>query len=114
MADRHFTIQTAPRGTNTIKRTAPTNVVRDHIQARLTGTSLSIGVTVTTILERRQSVFRRLSMSLGSRKSSMLPLSNQSRPNTYRMESDNEYGFRPHHVQPKVLEVLMNRLKDKT
>ncbi len=44
----------------------------------------------------------------------MRPLSNHPRPNTYRMESDNEYRFRPCRVQPKVLEVLMNRLKDKT
>jgi len=51
---------------------------------------------------------------MGRRKSSMRPLSNQPRPNTYRMESDNEYRFRPCRVQPKVLEVVMDELKDKT
>jgi hypothetical protein len=118
MADRRFTIQTEPRGTNTTKTTAPTNVVRDDLQAPVAGTgpSLAIAATAaaTTIPERRQSVFRRLSMSMGSRKSSMLPLPNQLRPNTYRMEPDNEYRFRPYRVQPKVLEVLADRLKDKT
>jgi hypothetical protein len=115
MADRRFTIQTEPRGTNT-KTTGPTNVVRDDIQTQLTGTGPSYAIAATaaatTIPERRQSVFRRLSM--GSRKSSMLTLPNQPRPNTYRMEPDNEYRFRPYRVQPKVLEVLIDRLKDKT
>jgi len=118
MADRRFTITTEPRGTNTMKTTPPTNVVRDDIQAPLTGTGPSSAIAATaaatTIPERRQSVFRRLSMSMGSRKSSMLPLPHQPRPNTFRMEPDNEYRFRPYRVQPKVLEVLMDRLKDKT
>jgi hypothetical protein len=118
MADRRFTITTEPRGTNTMKTTPPANVVRDDIQAPLTGTGPSSAIAATaaatTIPERRQSVFRRLSMSMGSRKSSMLPLPHQPRPNTYRMEPDNEYRFRPYRVQPKVLEVLMDRLKDKT
>ncbi|CAF2070766.1 unnamed protein product, partial [Rotaria magnacalcarata] len=30
------------------------------------------------------------------------------------MEPDNEYRFRPYRVQPKVLEVLIDRLKDET
>jgi hypothetical protein len=118
MADRRFTIQTDPRATNTMKATTQTNVVRDDIQAPMTGTGPSLAIAAaaaaTTVPERRQSVFRRLSMSMGSRKSSMLPLSNQPRPNTYRLEPDNEYRFRPYRVQPKVLEVLMDRLKDKT
>lgn len=118
MADRRFTIQTEARGANTIKTTPPNNVVRDDIQAPMTATgpSLAIAATAaaTVIPERRQSVFRRLSMSMGSRKSSMMPQPNQPRPNTYRMEPDNEYRFRPYRVQPKVLEVLMDRLKDKT
>jgi len=117
MADRRFTIQTDPRGTNTVKTTTSPNVVRDDIQAQLTGTAPSLAAAAaavaTTGPERRQSVFRRLSMSMGSRKSSMMPLPNQPRPNTYRMEPDNEYRFRPYRVQPKVLEVLMDRLKDK-
>jgi len=118
MADRRFTIQTEPRGTNTMKTNQPTNVVRDDIQAPLTATgpSLAIAATAaaTAVPERRQSVFRRLSMSMGSRKSSMMPLPNHPRPNTYRMEPENEYRFRPYRVQPKILEVLIDRLKDKT
>jgi len=117
MADRRFTIQTEPRGVNTMKTIPPTNV-RDDIQASLTGTGPSSAIAATaaatTIPERRQSVFRRLSMSMGSRKSSMLPQSNQPRPNTYRLEPDKEYRFRPYRVQPKVLEILADRLKDKT
>lgn len=118
MADRRFTIQTEPRGVNTIKTNAPTNVVRDDIQAPLTATSPAMAIAAaaaaTNVPERRQSVFRRLSMTMGSRKSSMMPFPNQPRPNTYRMEPDNDYRFRPYRVQPKVLEVLMDRLKDKT
>ncbi len=48
---------------------------------------------------------------MGRTKSSMLPVSNQTLPNKYRMEPDNEYHFRRYCVQPKVLEVLMDRLK---
>lgn len=118
MADRRFTIQTDPRAANTTKTTTNSNVIRDDIQASLAGTAPSIAIAAaaaaTTVPERRQSVFRRLSMSMGSRKSSMLPQPNQPRPNTYRMEPDNEYRFRPYRVQPKVLEVLVDRLKDKT
>lgn len=118
MADRRFTIQTEPRGVNTIKTTPPINVVRDDIQAPVpantAAAAIAAAAAATNVPERRQSVFRRLSMSMGSRKSSMMPLPNQLRPNTYRIEPDNEYRFRPYRVQPKVLEVLMDRLKDKT
>jgi len=48
-------------------------------------------------------------MSMGSRKSLVFPLSNQPRPNTYRLEPDNEYYSRPYRVQPKVLSVLIDR-----
>ena len=81
MADRRFTIQTEPRGVNTMKTTAPSNVVRDDLQAPLTnsGPSLAIAATAaaTVVPERRpsQAFYRRLSMSMGaSRKSSMFPL----------------------------------------
>jgi hypothetical protein len=118
MADRRFTIQTEPRGMNTMKTAPLNNTVRDDIQAQLTNNAPSLAIAATaaatTVSERRQSVFRRLSMSMGSRKSSMMALPNQPRPNTFRMEPDNEYRFRPYRVQPKVLEVLMDRLKDKT
>ena len=118
MADRRFTIQTEPRGVNTMKTAPLNNTVRDDIQAQLTNAAPSLAIAATAaataVPERRQSVFRRLSMSMGSRKSSMMALPNQPRPNTYRMEPDNEYRFRPYRVQPKVLEVLMDRLKDKT
>jgi hypothetical protein len=49
-------------------------------------------------------------MSMGSRKSLMFPLSNQLRPNTYCLEPDNEYYFRPYLAQPKVLSVSIDRL----
>ncbi|CAF3621416.1 unnamed protein product [Rotaria sordida] len=120
MADRRTNIPTEPYGTMTTKATAPTHSVRDEIHASVTGSGPSASIAAaaaaaaTIIPERRQSVFRRLSMSMGSRKSSMLPLPNQPRPNTYRMEPDNEYRFRPYRVQPKVLEILIDRLKDKT
>jgi hypothetical protein len=39
MADRCFTIHSEPRGSNTMKTIPPRNVVRDDIQAHLTGTS---------------------------------------------------------------------------
>jgi hypothetical protein len=121
MTDRRFTIQTEPRGINTMKTTTSTNTVRDDIQAQLTSPNPSMAIAATaaatTVSERRpsQSVFRRLSMSMGTgRKSSMFPLPNQPRPNTYRMEPDNEYRFRPYRIQAKILEVLVEELKDET
>lgn len=115
MAERRFTIQTETRAMNTIKTGSST--VRDDIQAQLTSTNASMAIAAaaaaTVIPERRQSVFRRLSMSMGSRKSSMMPFSNQPRPNTYRMEPENDYRFRPYRIQPKVLEILVDQLKDK-
>lgn len=115
MAERRFTIQTETRAMNTIKTGSST--VRDDIQAQLTSTNASMAIAAaaaaTVIPERRQSVFRRLSMSMGSRKSSMMPFSNQLRPNTYRMEPENDYRFRPYRIQPKVLEILVDQLKDK-
>jgi len=59
-ADCRFAIQTEPCGTNIMKRTGPTNVVRDEIQAQLTSTGPSLAITATTIPERHESVFRRL------------------------------------------------------
>ncbi|CAF0958662.1 unnamed protein product [Rotaria magnacalcarata] len=114
MTDRRFTIQTDPRGSNALKTTAPSNVARDDIQAQLTNNGPSSGNAGGTG-ERRpsQAFFRRLSMSLGSnRKASMFPTSSQPRPNTYRMEPDNEYRFRPYKLQAKVLEVLAEQMKD--
>ena len=121
MSDRRFTIQTEPRGVNTMKSTAPTNTARDDIQAPMTGAGPSSAIAATAaataITERRpsQAFFRRLSMSMGtSRKSSMFPLPNQPRPNTYRMEPDDEYRFRPYKVQAKILEELVEQMKDQT
>ncbi|CAF2656275.1 unnamed protein product [Rotaria sp. Silwood2] len=116
MADRRTNVPTEPHGTVTMKTTAPIHSARDEIHTSVTGPSASVATATatTTIPERRQSVFRRLSMSMGSRKSSMMALPNHPRPNTYRMEPDNEYRFRPYRVQPKVLEVLIDLLKDKT
>ena len=39
-------------------------------------------------------------------------LGNQARPNTYRMEPDNEYRFRPYRIQPKILEIVIEQMKD--
>ncbi len=123
MADRRFTIQTEPRGMNTVKTSAP-NAARDDIQAPTTGigpsSAIAATAAATTIPERRSSqsqpnVFRRLSMSMGAgRKSSMFLSPNQPRPNTYRMEPDNEYRFRPYKLQAKIQEVLVEQLKGQT
>ncbi len=56
-ADCCFAIQTEPGGTNIMKAIAPTNVVRDDIQAHLTDTGPSLAKAATTVPERRQSVF---------------------------------------------------------
>ncbi|CAF3301282.1 unnamed protein product [Rotaria socialis] len=114
MADRRFTIQADPRGFNAAKTTAPSNAARDDIQSQFPNAGPSSG-NAGGAGERRpsQAFFRRLSMSLGSnRKSSMFPTSNQPRPNTYRMEPDNEYRFRPYKLQAKVLEELAEQMKD--
>jgi hypothetical protein len=119
MTDRRFTIQTEPRGVNTMKTQTSTNTARDDLQAPLMGSgpSLAIAATAaaTAVPERRPSqvFFRRLSMS-NSRKSSMFLPPNQPRPNTYRMEPDNEYRFRPYKLQAKILEVLVEKMKDET
>ena len=115
MADRRFTIQNEPRAATTIKTTPPTPSTRVDVHASVTGIGPSpASAAPIAVSDRRQSVFRRLSMSMGSRKSSMFLAPSQPRPNTYRIEPDNEYRFRPYRVQPKVLEVLVDRLKDKT
>lgn len=120
MNDRRFTIQSETRGMNTMKTAPTTNTIRDDMQAPLTGTGTSLAIAAaaaaTAVSERRpsQAFFRTSSIPMNnSRKSSMFFPPNQPRPNTYRMEPDNEYRFRPYRVQPKVLEVLMDRLKDK-
>ncbi|CAF5101142.1 unnamed protein product, partial [Rotaria magnacalcarata] len=115
MAARRSNMPTEPHGIVTMK---PTYSVREEAYAPVIGTGPSasqVGAANTGNPDRRQSVFRRLSMSMNvnSRKSSMLPQPN-NRPNTFRMEPDNEYRFRPYRVQPKVLEVLIDRLKDET
>ncbi|CAF0789801.1 unnamed protein product [Didymodactylos carnosus] len=132
MAERRFTIQSDPRGILTGDTTNPL-ITRDDTQTKKTGTAGGLqmpgtgttqgtvaGSAVGTISDsqqqpqlRRQSVFRRLSMSMGSRKSSMNLLPTTIRPNTFRMEPENEYRFRPYRVQPKVMEILIEQLKDK-
>jgi tctex1 domain-containing protein 2 len=121
MADRRFTVQTEPRGTNTGKPTisnnnarddakAPSNVGISSIANSTTGASMQAAERNTSI-----SVFRRLSMSMGnSRKSSMSLMPNQVRPNTYRMEPDNEYRFRPYRIQAKILETVIEQMKNRT
>ncbi|CAF3111669.1 unnamed protein product [Rotaria socialis] len=115
MAARRSNMPTEPHGAVTMK---PAFSVKEETHASVIGTGPSasqVGAPTTGNPDRRQSVFRRLSMSMNvnSRKSSMLPQPN-NRPNTFRMEPDNEYRFRPYRVQPKVLEVLIDRLKDET
>jgi hypothetical protein len=113
MTDRRFTIQTEPRGVNTMKTMAPVNAGRDDIQALANATPTS---PIASNEHRLSQVFfRRLSMSMNnSRKSSMFLPPNFPRPNTYRMEPDNEYRFRPYKVQDKILEVLIEQMKDQT
>lgn len=121
MADRRFTIQTEPRGTSTMKPLASTHNLREESKTPSTVGAPSVAVAATAAAnntgERRQSisVFRRLSMSKGdSRKSSMSLLPNQVRPNTYRMEPDNDYRFRAYRIQPKILEVVVEQMKDQS
>lgn len=121
MADRRFTIQTEPRGTSTMKPLASTHNLREESKTPSTVGAPSVAVAATAAAnntgERRQSisVFRRLSMSKGdSRKSSMSLLPNQIRPNTYRMEPDNDYRFRAYRIQPKILEVVVEQMKDQS
>lgn len=115
MADRRFTIQSETRP----MKPTTTHSARDDIQTNFNTMNPSLAIAAAAAAtniptDRGQSVFRRLSMSLGSRKSSMVPYTNQPRPNTYRMEPENDYRFRPYRIQPKVLEILADQLKDKT
>jgi hypothetical protein len=121
MSDRRFTIQAETRGMNNMKTSSTTNTVRDDIQAPLTGTGTSLAIAAAAAatggFERRssQAFFRTSSIPMNnSRKSSMFLPPNQPRPNTYRMEPDNEYRFRPYKVQAKILEVLVEQMKDQT
>ncbi|CAF1233061.1 unnamed protein product [Adineta ricciae] len=116
MADRRFTNQTEARGVNTTKTMAGNNAVRgDDTQSGISGGPLSAiaATAAATTIERRpsQAVFRRLSIT-GGRKSSTFFQPNQPRPNTYRMEPDSEYRFRPYKLQTKILETLAEQLKD--
>jgi hypothetical protein len=121
MSDRRFTIQAETRGMNNMKTSSTTNTVRDDIQAPLTGTGTSLAIAAAAAatggFERRssQAFFRNSSIPMNnSRKSSMFLPPNQPRPNTFRMEPDNEYRFRPYKVQAKILEVLVEQMKDQT
>ena len=114
MSDRRFTIQSEPRGASTMKPILP----HEEPRTPLVNASTTAGETSTSNLgDRRQSVsvFRRLSMSMGnSRKSSMTANPHSNRPNTYKMEPDNEHRFRPYRLQPKIHEVLVEQLKGQT
>ena len=121
MSDRRFTIQTEPRAVNTMKTGTTMTSARDDIQGPHSSAGppsiIPAAAATAAVGERRpsQSVFRRLSVSMGGhRKSSMLFSSNQPRPNTYRLEPEHEYRFRPYKLQAKVLEALMDQLKDQT
>ena len=120
MTDRRFQTHSDSRSHGNIKTgtSTNTNTARDDTQTQQTTAGASPGATVANstnlVPERRQSVFRRLSMSMGSRKSSMMLMPHQNRPNTYRIEPENDFRFRPYRLQPKVLEILIDQLKDKT
>lgn len=117
MADRRFTIQTEPRVVNTMKTISAINAARDDIQAPVANPSPTSPILGARSSEHRlsQVFFRRLSMSMNnSRKSSMYNLPNLPRPNTYKMEPDNEYCFRPYKLQDKIREVLIEQMKDQT
>jgi hypothetical protein len=120
MADRRFTTQTESRGGNTRKASSTTNM-RDDLQAPMTGSGQSLAIAATAaataLAERRpsQTLFRRVSIPMNnSRKSSMFPIPNLPRPNTYRMEPDDESRFRPYKLQDKILEVLIEQMKDES
>ncbi|CAF0941468.1 unnamed protein product [Adineta steineri] len=121
MANR-FAAQTEQRGMNTVKTTATHNASRDDAHGSNVGAShlsaIAATAAATTVPQRRPSqesippnMLRRLSMS-GGRKSSMFLPSGQPRPNTYRMEPDTEYRFRPYKLQSKIYEVLVEQMKD--
>ncbi|UJR14640.1 hypothetical protein I4U23_001633 [Adineta vaga] len=117
MADRRLNNQTEARGVNTVKTMASNASRGDDTQSGVSGTGPSSAIAATaaaTAGERQPSlaVFRRLSMSGPGRKSSMFLSSGQPRPNTYRMEPDSEYRFRPYKLQSKILETLAEHLKD--
>lgn len=124
MTDRRFTIQSDPRGANTGKTTSSPNAARDDIQTSLTGGGQALAMAAAAaaaaggvVPEHRlsQGFFRRLSTSMNnSRKSSMFPPPNLPRPNTYRMEPDVDYRFRPYKVQDKIREVVVEQMKDQT
>lgn len=111
MADRRLQTHTEQRGVNTVK-TMATNDGHSSV----TGPSAAIAATAAaTGIERRPSIAagRRPSIpGLGTRKSSMYPPFGQPRPNTYRMEPDGEFRFRPYKLQSKIMEALADQLKD--
>ena len=124
MTDRRFTIQADPRGGNATKTGSSSNAARDDIQTSLTagGQALAMAAAAAAAAggaapEHRlsQGFFRRLSTSMNnSRKSSMFLLPNLPRPNTYRMEPDIDYRFRPYKIQDKIREVVVELMKDQT
>ena len=121
MADRRFTIQADPRAMNPMKATG---TARDDLQASMTTGAQALAMAAaatnaaagaTTEHRLSQGFFRRLSNSMNnSRKSSMFLPQNFPRPNTYRMEPDQEYRFRPYKVQDKIREVVAEQMKGQT
>lgn len=106
MSERRFTVQTEPRGASTVKAILP----NDDSKSVISNLNAS-----TNGGEHRQSIpnFRRLSITMGqSRNSSMSLQTNNPKPNTYRMEPENDKRFRPYKLQPKLLEALAHQLKD--
>lgn len=109
MPDRRLNVQTETRAVNTTKAT-----LREDVQPPSASTVQSSSI----VAERRLSpvFFRRLSLSTSTnrRKSSTLLPSTVPRPNTYRMEPEQEYRFRPYKIQDRILEVLAEQMKDQS
>lgn len=109
MSDRRLNAQTETRAVNTTKA-----MLREDVQVPSASTVQSSSI----VAERRPSpvFFRRLSMSTSTnrRKSSTLLPSTVPRPNTYRMEPEQEYRFRPYKIQDRILEVLAEQMKDQS
>jgi hypothetical protein len=116
MADRRFTIQAEPRGVNTIKTIPAVAASKDDIQTAHTNPSPTSPVGGRASPEHRlsQVFLRRISLPMNNRKSSMFFPSNFPRANTYRMEPENEYRFRPYKLQDKILEILIEQMKGQT
>lgn len=122
MADRRFTTHSDTKSTSTHKHSIQNHSKTVHDDSSNPNPAINASLLAAAAMtpgnpatgERRLSVYRRLSMSNGSRKSSMMILPNQVRPNTYRMAPEKDHRFQPYRLQPKILDILADHLKDKS